>query len=384
MKIIAREGAARTSGTLLLASAILLTLMGVLHILSAMLPRAFMGESDAVLLIVKQVTFVVAAAVVCLFTSRIDYHRLVDAAPRILLVVWVALLVVLALPAVNGARRWLNVGPFGLQASELAKLAVVLGAAWYVDRRSAVIKSYFKGFLPAALGLGVTVGLVAAEPDFGTSLFLIATAGILLFLGGVSIRHILITGLAALPLFVAVMIDKFRHVMDRLSSFRDGPHEQVERAIEAMGAGGVMGVGLGQTRSSLWFVPYVETDFVYAAVGEQFGLLGTLSVLALFLVFLWHGLRIAVLAPDQRGFLVAFGLTFVVVFQALINMTVVTGLVPPKGIGLPFVSYGGSSLIVLGMLVGVLLSVARVGRQEEPELTLSIATLAPGASKEGD
>ena len=363
-RILASGATPRQSGLVILAVSIALTGIGLINVLAATLPKAMAGADREGQAFPKQCLFVLAAMLICRLLSRYDYHRLIEVTPRIVIAAWIGLVVVLMLPPVNGARRWINLGVFGIQATELAKVAAVLGSAWYIAKRKEHLASYFKGFVPAALALGFTVVLIAAEPDFGTSLFIMGSVSMLLFLGGMPLSHILLTGAAALPFFVLVMIDKFRHVMDRLSSYRDGPHEQVQLALEAMASGGVLGEGIGAGHAPRWFVPYVESDFIFAAVGEQFGLIGSLAVVALFVMFFWHGVKIALRAPDQTGFILGFGLTFIVVFQALINMAVVTGLVPPKGIGLPFISSGGSSLLALGAVVGILWNIASHGAKE--------------------
>ncbi len=353
-----------SSTRVLLASAFLLSVLGLFQVFSTTLPRTVLGARDVDGMGPRQAAFLVVSAGLCWAFSRFDHRRLVALAPRALPLLWLVLAVVLVLPPVNGARRWLQIGPFGLQASEVAKPLVVLLAAWYGVWRDAEITSFRRGFLPAALGLAVTVVLVAAEPDFGTSVFLIVVGGLVLFLAGMRLRHMLGSALAVVPFFLAVMIGHFDHVMSRLQTFRDGPHEQVRRALEVMASGGLVGRGPGSGQAPLWFVPYVETDFIFASIGEQFGLAGELAVLGLFLLFLVQGFRIALSARRKDSFLLAFGLTFMVGFQALLNMSVVTGLVPPKGIGLPFVSYGGSSLLMLGCTVGILLNIARTTSAE--------------------
>ncbi|MFT7618495.1 MAG: cell division protein FtsW [Planctomycetota bacterium] len=363
--ILGKGMSAKQSGVFIAVIAFVLALLGLLNVLSATLVEAMQDDQMLSKLFIKQSFSVLIAMGVCRFFATTDYRRVVALAPRILLVTWIGLILVLLIGTkANGARRWINLGFYSIQVSEFAKFTVILFCAHYASVRAKVIHDFRHGFLPAAICLCITVLLVAREPDFGTSMFLMVIGFMVLFLGGMRLRHILACALIALPPFVFLMLQNFAHIQKRLDSFGSSPHPQVRSAILAMGNGGVMGTGVGQGRSQLDFVPFVESDFVFASVGEQLGFLGSAAVIVLFLLFFWHGLKIAMRARDRAGFLMAFGLTFTVVFQAGINMAVVTGLVPPKGIGLPFVSYGGSSLFVLGAAVGTLLNIASDSREE--------------------
>ena len=364
----------RQSAVFLVGIAAALVGIGLLHVLGTTLTTAMREGSSISTSFVKQSFAALLAGAACWFFARIDYRRIVAWAPRLLLLTWIGLLLVLVVGTHrHGARRWINLGFYSLQVSEVAKFAIILFAAHYASVRSRVMTDYRRGFVPAAGCLGFTVVLVALEPDFGTSMFLLAIGFILLFLGGLSLRHILLTGFVCLPPFLLLMLGNFGHIQARLMTIRDGPHEQVRQALHAMGNGGLLGTGLGLGRAQLRFLPFVESDFIFAAVGEQLGFLGSMSVVVLFLAFFWHGLRIALRAADLEGFLVAFGVTFMVTFQAAINMAVVTGLIPPKGIGLPFVSYGGSSLLMLGISLGLMWSIARRGVETAPERESGIA-----------
>lgn len=363
--ILGKGISAKQSGVYVAVIGFILALLGLLNVLSATLVQAMQADQVLSKMFIKQILAVLISLGVCRFFARTDYRRVVAMAPRLLLATWIGLILVLAIGTkVNGARRWIHLGFYSLQVSELAKFTVVLFCAHYASVRAKVIHDFRHGFVPAAGCLCVTVLLVAREPDFGTSMFLMVIGFIVLFLGGMRLRHILVSALIALPPFVFLMLQNFGHIQKRLDSFASSPHPQVRSAIFAMGNGGLMGTGVGQGRAQLKFVPFVESDFVFASVGEQLGFLGTAAVILLFLLFFWHGLKIALRARDRAGFLMAFGLTFTIVFQAGINMAVVTGLVPPKGIGLPFVSYGGSSLFVLGASVGTLWNIASDGLDE--------------------
>ena len=313
--------------------------------------------------------------------SRIDHRVMLERSFGVLVLVWIGLVLVLTHGVeVKGAQRWLPVGPgIRLQISEFAKLATILCCARYVEVRAAHLSTYRRGFLPAMIWLGITFGLIASQPDFGTSMFLFGTGMLLLTVGGVRFLHVLPTALGLLVPFFLVMINLYPYIMQRITRMKEG-HFQVEAALTALGAGGLFGRGLGEGRSHLGFLPEVRNDFIFAAIGEQMGLIGTSAVLVLFLVVFWNGMRIAWRAPSRAAFLVAFGITFMIVFQAAINVAVVTGLVPPKGIGLPFVSSGGSSLLMFGAAVGVLWSVARASEENDVAVTTSDVLTASDVS----
>ncbi len=365
MATLLRRGlSAKQSGIFIAVIAFLLALLGLLNVLSATLVRAMEDGQVLSTSFIKQSFALLISATVCFLVARVDYRQVIALAPRLLVATWIGLILVLLIGTdKNGARRWIKLGFYSLQVSELAKFTVILFCAHYASVRARVIHDLRQGFLPAAACLGLTVVLVAKEPDFGTSMFLMVIGFIVLFLGGMKLRHIVGSACLALPPFVFIMLQKYSHIGERLDTLTKGLHPQVRSAINAMGNGGTLGTGIGHGRVQLRFLPFVESDFVFASVGEQLGFLGSISVIALFLMFFWHGLKIALRAPDRAGFLMAFGLTFTIVFQAGINMAVVTGLVPPKGIGLPFVSYGGSSLLVLGVAVGTLWNIAAQGHE---------------------
>ncbi len=360
--ILKRGVTSKQSGVFIVVIAFLLALLGLLNVLSATLIEAMKhGESISVSF-EKQSKALVISIVVCYFVARTDYRRMVAMAPRLLLGTWIGLVLVLFIGTkMHGARRWIHLGFYSVQVSELAKFTVLLFCVHYATVRARVIHDLRQGFLPAAFCLGVTVLLVAKEPDFGTSMFLLVIGFMVLYLGGMRFRHIACSALLALPPFIYMMLKSYGHIQKRLETLKGQVHPQVQSALHTMGNGGAFGTGIGLGKAQLKFVPFVESDFVFASVGEQLGFLGSLAVIVLFLLFFWHGLKIAMRASDRAGFLMAFGLTFTIVFQAGINMAVVTGLVPPKGIGLPFVSYGGSSLLVLGFAVGTLWNIAQAG-----------------------
>ncbi|MBI3269957.1 MAG: putative lipid II flippase FtsW [Planctomycetes bacterium] len=273
----------------------------------------------------------------------------------------------------HGARRWLRLGPIGFQPSELAKLTAILFFSAYAAADPERLRSFFKGFLPALLILGALCGLTVLEPDLGTTAFLAVVSVALLVAGGARVWHFAPVALLATPVAAYVAYHKFGHARDRIFAFLHpeadplGKGHQILQALIALGAGGDTGVGLGLSRQKLFFLPERHTDFIFAVLGEEIGLAGTLTVLALFLTLLVAGRAIWRSAPDRFGFLLSFGVLFAIGLQAAFNVAVVTACVPTKGISLPFVSYGGSNLILSLAAVGIVANVATRASFEEEE-----------------
>lgn len=379
--------APRRSGAVVLCSAFLLSMIGLLVLFSISVVQYLKsGQSITSLWATRQAFWLAASAVVCGLCARIDYHILLKHCWKFLGLVWIGLCAALVIGDKQyGSRRWLELGPVNIQCSEVAKLVVILCCGRYVGVNKDRLSSYLTGFLPAVAWLGITFLLIAAAPDFGTSIFILATGMLLLHLGGLKLSHIVPTALVILPVYAWWMLSRNDYIRSRLASHADGGHEHVRTALRAIGNGGWEGLGLGGGRAQLGFLRMIHNDFIFAAVGEQCGVIGTLAIVVLFLLILWHGLKITMAAPDNSGFIVAFGITFVIVFQAAINMAVVTKLIPPKGIGLPFVSYGGSSLLIFGALLGVLTNVALQGRVAAGAVDEDLFTkVEPSAAGAGD
>ncbi len=279
-------------------------------------------------------------------------------------VVATALVAVLFSPAINGSSRWFGIGGIGVQPSELAKLSAIFFIAAILERRMDRIDEIPYAVLPIGLVVGGLVGLILLEPDLGTSLTLVVIAAMMVFAAGLSYRYIVGVLLAGLPVaYLLIMGSAYRR--RRLMAFWNpwddplGDGFQVIQSIIAVGAGGIFGRGFMAGVQKLFYLPEPHTDFIYAVIGEEMGLLGTTVVLACFLVIAWRGFRIAMRAPDRFGAFLAIGLTTMIAVQALFNISVVLGLVPTKGIPLPFVSAGGSSLLISLLGMGILLNVSQ-------------------------
>lgn len=316
----------------------------------------------------RQFIFFAAGTIAAAIATRlpVEFWRK-SAVP--LLVLTAALIVAVLVPGVgarlNGARRWFRFASISVQPSELAKLSLVLFLAWAADRKGDEIRRFWKGWVPLlAVSLALS-GLVLVEPDFGTAVFLVTIAVMMLFLAGVPIWHMLIIAAAVIPAFGALVVTQPYRVK-RIFEFVQGWSDpnaapfQVQQSLVSLGSGGLSGSGLGQGWQKLGFLPEANTDFVFAVIGEELGLLGTLTVLALWGLFLICGVRLARQRNlDRFAYLTSLGLICQSVLQAALNIGVVTGSLPPKGISLPFLSAGGSNLIVSLVSVGVVLGLTR-------------------------
>ncbi len=303
----------------------------------------------------------------CILAVRLGSDRYRALAYPLLAIAIVALALVLV-PGIgsvrSGARRWLPLGPLTFQPSELAKLALVLYLARSLARRGERVREFWHGVVPHCLVVGIVGALCLLEPDFGT----VALAGILLvlmlFAAGARLTHLALFAAAAVPaLAVLAIMEPYR--LRRLTSFLDcrqdalGDGFQLCQALIAFGSGGLTGVGLGQGQQKMYYLPAAHTDFIFSVIGEELGLVGAGAVLALFGVVAARGLRIAARHPDAFGSLLAFGVTSLLIVQGLLNFGVALGVLPTKGLPLPFVSYGGSAMMLALAEVGVLLALAR-------------------------
>ncbi len=302
---------------------------------------------------------------VCVIAASLDYRKLKWLALALFVVSVILLAAVLLTDPINGARRWFKLPHgFSFQPSELAKLALIALVAWYGDRFKLFMPTFWRGILLPGIMIGLVLALVLLEPDVGTTLLLAAVSFVLLLLAGMRLRHCLpplIVGVAAMGYFL--MHDDIRS--KRIYSWLH-PEEtksevgfQAWEARVAFGAGGWAGRGLGSSRQKLGNVVEHHTDFILPIIAEELGLSATLGIVGLFVTLVWSAFRISVRAPDIFGLLLGAGITFLIGFQAFVNIAVVTGVFPNKGLPLPFISYGGSSLILMLGCVGVLLSIAR-------------------------
>ena len=314
---------------------------------------------------------------VCLVAALCDYRILKKFAVPLLIVAVLALVVVL-IPGIgvfrNGSRRWLAYGFLNFQPSEVAKLALIIALAWYGEKYQRDIRTFWRGILVPGFISGTVLALIFLEPDRGTTILLASVTGLMLLLAGIKWFYFIppaVLGLTGMAYALASDPVRMKRIVGWLhpEEHKDGVGYQAWQAMIALGSGGVSGLGIGNGRQKLGFVPENHTDFILSIVGEEMGLVATLAVVCAFVIFLICGVYIAWHARDVFGLLLGSGITFLIGLQALINIGVVTSTLPNKGLPLPFVSYGGSSLLLMLFAIGVLISIARLGGApgEEPE-----------------
>lgn len=348
---------------------LILSLIGLMMIYSASGVLAQKYHHDAAYFLKRQLVWMGLGLSLFFIATRVDYHQVQNGILPIAALVFILLTSVLLFGAeVNGSQRWLRLGPISFQPSEAAKLFTVIYLAHYVVKKGEKIRNFFEGLAPALVLIALQVMLIAAEPDMGSSATILFLALIILFLGGASLKHLFLLGAGMVPL-LAYWIMKTPYRKERLLTYLNPSADpsaggfQITQSYLALGSGGTVGMGLGEGRQKLFFLPEPHTDFIFSIIGEEFGMLGTLSILLLFLMLLGIGWRIALMTEDPLGRMLAIGITVMIALPALLNMGVVTGLLPTKGLPLPFVSYGGSSLLINWAAVGLLFNVSRGGSQ---------------------
>jgi len=350
----------------LFAATIGLALFGVVMVYSASAVIAQRENGNQYYYVIKQGIWTSIGFVVMLAAMQFDYNRLRDRriVYGLLLLTVLLLLAVFAFGRVNGAHRWIKFKGFSIQPSELSKLVLALFLAYFLEKHAGDEQSFWRTFVPCAFITGLLAVLVVAEPDLGTAMMLAVIFGVLIYTSGARLLHL---GMVAAPALVGVagllIFVPFR--MRRMIMFLDpwadpqGSGFQVVQSLIAIGSGGPNGLGFAQGKQKMMFLPFAHSDFIFAVIGEELGLIGTLTVLLIFALFLWRGIRTSLLAPDRFGMLLSLGLVTGIVAQALFNISVVLSLVPTKGIPLPFISYGGSSLVPTLAAVGILLNISQ-------------------------
>jgi len=350
-----------------------LCLLGAVMIFSASAITAQHQYGHSYIFLLRQTVWLVVGLAGMFALMRMDYHRLREPAVvyTTICVVLLMLVGVFFLDKSHATHRWIKFGPGNIQPSELAKLAVILYLAWFLDlKRRTRFRLEFKKedflqtLLPSAGPVLVCVALILAQPDLGTSIDIVLIMVAILFVAGLSWKWVAAGVGVALPLLY-LLITHVSYRQARLMAFLDpgsdpqGAGFQLLQSLIAVGSGGFTGVGLMESKQKLFYLPEAHTDFIYAVICEELGFLGAILVIALFAAYGWRGLRASFSAPDGFGRLLALGITTMVLCQALINFAVVLGMVPTKGIPLPFVSYGGSSLLVMLLATGVLLNISQ-------------------------
>ncbi len=358
----------KTTTVLIVVTMVLVT-FGIVMLASTSGIRALALNNDPYFYVKRQVVWIVLAFIAGALVSRLDYHRWSDLAPFLFLGT-VLLLILVLVPEVGlrigGSRRWLAMGPLRFQPSELGKFVLLVTLAAWMSNERRRAGDFVRGALVPVGLMGVIVLLIFAEPDYGTAL-LAGVAGMsIMLLGGTKLIHLAVFALPGLAAFAyAVMHNPVRRI--RILAFMEPElyaqtySFQLMNALYAFTLGGGGGVGLGQSMQKQYYLPEAHTDFIFAIVGEEMGAGATIGVLLLFAIFFFCGFKISVRAPDVFGRLLGLGITLMITLQAMINIGVVSGCLPTKGLALPFISYGGSCLLMLSIGLGVLLNIGEQG-----------------------
>jgi cell division protein FtsW len=369
------------SDKLLFTATLLLVCTSVVMVYSASAVVAMQVFQNQYLFLFKQLTFALVGLLLVQVIMRVDYRNY-----RQPVVIWTVLGVsAIALVAVlfgaprNGATRWLNLGGLGIQPSEVAKIAVIVFVAALLERRMDRIDEPAYALLPIGAVLAVIIGLILIEPDLGTAVSILMIASVMIFAAGIDLRYVAGLAMMALPaLYILVWTSEYRWkrvtaFLDPWASPLDDGYQMIQSMI-AVGVGGVFGRGLMAGTQKHFYLPEPHNDFIFAVISEELGLLGAMVVVACFCIITWRGLRTSMRAPDRFGAFLALGLTTMVAFQAFFNISVVLGILPTKGIPLPFVSYGGSSLLINLVGMGILLNVSQHASGSHTVVTTALPT----------
>ncbi len=359
-----------TPDFILLIVTFMLLSVGLVMVYSASAVWAEFKFQDAFFFVKRQMLFAGIGIIAMFFIMNVNYWTWRTWAKTILLACFVLLVLVL-IPGIgnvrNGSRSWIGVGAFSIQPSEFMKLAMIAFLAKYLSERQKFITSFRKGLVPSLALAFTAFAMIMLQPDLGTGTVLIGTSIVMIFVAGARVRHFVILGLLGIAGFVGLIISA-PYRMKRITSFLDpwsdplGSGFQIIQSLYAIGPGGLFGLGLGESRQKFFYLPEPQTDFIFAILSEELGFIGGSFVLLLFALLLWRGIRISLGAPDLYGSFLAVGIIAMVAIQVMINIGVVTGLMPVTGITLPFLSYGGSSLTLMLMAIGVLLNISRYAR----------------------
>lgn len=353
---------------ILIITTFTLLIIGLVMVYSASAEwAAYKYDGDSFYFAKRQLMFAGLGIALMFVTTNIDYWVWRKWSKAALIVCFILLGIVL-IPGIGmsrgGASSWLGIGAFSVQPSEFMKIALILFLARYLSEHQKTITSFTKGMLPSLLFVLLSFGMIMLQPDLGTGVVLVATCVVMIFTAGARVKHF--TGLAIVGLAgIAGLIISAPYRMSRITSFLDPWHDpqgsgfQIIQSLFAIGPGGLFGFGLGHSRQKFQYLPEPQTDFIFSILAEELGFIGAVIVLLLFCVLLWRSIRIALAAPDLFGSLLAVGVIGMVTIQVMINIAVVTGLMPVTGITLPFLSYGGSSLTLTLVSVGLLLNVSR-------------------------
>lgn len=353
----------------ILVTALALVVIGLIFVYSASFAVGIEAFNNANYFMVRQVAAAVLGLVLMLGFMRFDYHKLRAISPLFMLAAVLSLAAVLVIGSdAYGAKRWIPLGPLPpFQPSEFAKLAIIIYISAWLASRGKTVGSFALGFVPFTLSVGLVAGLILIEPDTGTAFVIILTTAALFFLAGANVAHL--GAMAGIVGVVGVMLVLGGgHRGDRVFAFLSAEEDplglgfQIRQLLIALGSGGIEGLGLGVSRQKFGYIPAAHTDGIFAIVGEETGFIGSMVVVVLFAYLVYRGFRVALNARDDFGFFLAMGVVCWIAFQTLVNIGGISRTIPMTGIPMPFVSYGGSSLIMILSAIGVLLNVSRYSK----------------------
>jgi len=351
----------------LLFSIILISLFGLLMIYSASYVWAEYKFDDPFKFLKTQSIFLLLGYIIMFIVSNIDYKKYYSKSNLIFGICFILLILVLV-PGIgtvrNGSRSWFGIGGFGIQPSEFTKLGLIIFTAKYLTKNNRELKNIKKGVLPILVVLFLVFGLIMLQPDFGTGVVIVVSIIVLLFISGVKMNFFIKIGILGLiGISVLILIAPYR--MTRIVSFLNpwsdplGSGFQMIQSLYAIGPGGLLGLGLGNSVQKHFYLPEPQTDFIFSIISEEFGFMGILIVASLFVVIIYQGIKISISCEDHFGKYLSFGIIFSLAFQTLLNLMVVVGLIPVTGVTLPFLSYGGSSLIITLISMGIILNISK-------------------------
>jgi len=350
---------------LLLFDVIFLMLFGLLMIYSSSSIWSEYKFGNSFHYVLYQGIFIIISIILMIILSKIDYHVYYKLSTK-LLITSIILLVLVLIPGIgiirNGSRSWFGIGGFGIQPSEFAKLALIIFVSKYLEKSNKFIKDYKRGVFPILSVLLLIFGLIMLEPDFGTGMIIVVSIIALLFISGVNMKFFLILGgVGIIGIIGLIIVAPYR--MDRITSFINpwsdplGTGFQIIQSLYAIGPGGLLGMGLFNSRQKHFYLPEPQTDFIFSIISEELGVLGVIIVILLFSILLYTAIKISLKCEDKFGKYLSFGLIFQIIIQTILNLSVVIGLIPVTGVTLPFLSYGGSSLLISSISVGIILSI---------------------------
>lgn len=351
----------------LFLSVLLISIFGIVMIYSASYIWAEYKYNDAFKFVKNQGLFLIIGIILMILISKVNYNIYKDKA-KVILISCIILLVLVLIPGIgtirNGSRSWFGIGSFGMQPSEFTKLGLIIFVSKYLASNDKRVKDIKHGVLPIILVLGFIFGLIMLQPDFGTGSIIVVTIIVLLFVGGVDFKFFLkigVIGVIGVVILIAIAPYRLARILSFLDPWSDplGSGFQIIQSLYAIGPGGLFGYGLGNSRQKHFFLPEPQTDFIFSIISEELGFFGCLLVVIMFFIICYQGFKISRRSNDKFAKFLSFGIIFQISFQACMNLMVVTGVIPVTGVTLPFLSYGGSSLLITLVSIGIVLNISR-------------------------